>query len=795
MKPTIRATSRFKTILIMTADAAEETPRGHSVSGWLFGLAVFSGAALVFMLEPMVAKLVLPLLGGSPNVWNTSLAFFQAALLAGYGYAHLLQKIPSVRRQGLVHLGVLLAAALVLTPLKINGLLGDPWTGRPVLWLLAVLTLSIGAPFAALSATAPLVQAWHARVFQREGEPQPWALYAASNLGSLIALLAYPVVIEPGLTLSAQRWGWTAGYGVFVLLMAGLVLAIRRRPEPLPLSVAAGGEGLPVSWRQRLIWVLLAAAPSSLMLGVTAYVSTDIASAPFLWVAPLALYLLTFVIAFQDTPWIPRRISLLLQAMAVVVCAALFSRTHISVLLPVHLAAFFLTALVCHQALVARKPDPAHLTDFYLCMSLGGVIGGAFNAFLAPVIFNTVLEYPLVLVLACLAREGQTGKLNLIQGFVIAVSLATLAAAGLVVALASPTIFNERVIQLLTAVGAGSAFFIRDRRVIFTALVAVILTVAIAAGGQANPVHAHRSFFGVVHESIWPSKFDLPAMRLLTHGTTLHGVQVVDGPDHCRPMAYYSAFTPIGETFRLLQARGRPMTIGTVGLGTGSVATFVRPGDRLTFFEIDPMIVKISGDPATQTFDFTTKCAQGPVDYVIGDARLTLQRQPDNRYDLLLIDAFSSDAVPAHLLTVEAMRIYLSKIKPDGVVILHLSNRNLELPRPAAAVADAAGGYALYRHYLFKDRSCYWPPTYYDSEEDALVVARSPQVLEAFKAADRRWVPGDARGVRPWTDDYTNLFSALARRIKQLSEPDPPPSFKDCRGSQPPAPPDPRRGP
>lgn len=779
----------------MTADAAEETPRGHSVSGWLFGLAVFSGAALVFMLEPMVAKLVLPLLGGSPNVWNTSLAFFQAALLAGYGYAHLLQKIPSVRRQGLVHLGVLIAAALVLTPLKINGLLGDPWTGRPVLWLLAVLTLSVGAPFAALSATAPLVQAWHARVFQREGEPQPWALYAASNLGSLIALLAYPVLVEPGLTLSAQRWGWTLGYGAFVLLMAGLVLTIRRRPEPRPLSAPEGGEGAFVGWRRRLTWVLLAAAPSSLMLGVTAYVSTDIASAPFLWVAPLALYLLTFVIAFQDRPWISRGIGLLLQAMAVVVCAALFSHTYISVLLPVHLVAFFFTALVCHQALVARRPDPAHLTDFYLCMSMGGVVGGAFNAFLAPVIFNTVVEYPLVLALACLARDGQTGKLSLVQGFVTAVSVITLAGAALVVVLATPSIFNDRVVQLLTAVGAGSAFFIRDRRLTFAALVAGILTVAIAAGGQANPVQAHRSFFGVVHETIRPSKFGYPAMRLLAHGTTLHGVQVIDGPDHCRPMAYYSAYTPIGETFGVLQARGRPMTIGTVGLGTGSVATFVRPGDRLTFLEIDPMIVKISGDPATQVFDYTTRCAQGPVDYVLGDARLTLQRQPDSRYDLLLIDAFSSDAVPAHLLTVEAMRIYLRKIKPDGVVILHLSNRNLELPRPAAAVVQAAGGYALYRHYLFKDRRCYSPPTYYDSEEDALVVARSPEVLEAFKAADRRWVPGDARGVRPWTDDYTDLFSALVRRMQQLGDPDPPPSFKNCPGSPPLAPPNPRRAP
>jgi hypothetical protein len=765
----------------MAADHADSPRPGLTANSWLFGLAVFSGAALVFLVEPMVAKLVLPLLGGSSSVWNTSLAFFQAALLVGYGYAHLLQKLPSVRRQGLVHLAVLILAAAVLTPLKITGLLGEPWAGRPVLWLLTVLTLSIGAPFAALSATAPLVQAWHARVFRHDGAPQPWALYAASNLGSLIALLAYPILVEPGLTLSAQRWGWTLGYGAFIALMAVLVVTIRRQPDPPPLIAPTAGQDGAVGWSQRLVWVALAAAPSSLMLGVTTYISTDIASAPFLWVAPLALYLLTFIIAFQDRPWIPRGVALILQAVAIVIGAALFSHTHILTLLPVHLAAFFFTALVCHQVLVARRPDPAHLTDFYLCMSLGGVVGGVFNAFLAPVIFSTVLEYPLVLVLACLARPWTRERLTVVQGYVTGVSVALMLIAVAILIGLLPTVMNNRSIQWLTAIAAGCAFFVRGRTRLFTLLVAGLMTISAVSGSLSNPVHAHRSFFGVVHESLWPPEVGFGKMRLLMHGTTLHGVQLLDEADHCRPMVYYSPFTPIGEVFRTLQARGRPMTIGTAGLGAGTVATFVRPGDRLTFFEIDPMIVKISGDPATQSFDFTTACAKGPVDYVLGDARLTLQKQPAGKYDLLLIDAFSSDAVPAHLLTVEAVRIYLSKIKPDGVIILHLSNRNLELPRPAAAVAQAAGGYALYRHYLFLDRGpCYYPETYYDSEEDALIVARSPRVLEAFKAADRRWVPADARGVRPWTDDYTNLFSALLRRMAERSkEPPPRPACRD----------------
>jgi hypothetical protein len=749
----------------MTTDTANAAPGPRSATPWLFVLAVFSGASLVFLVEPMVAKLVLPLLGGSPNVWNTSLAFFQAALLVGYGYAHLLQKLPSVRQQGLVHLTVLILAALVLTPLKITGLLGEPWTGHPALWLLTVLTVSIGAPFAALSATAPLVQAWHARVFRHEGAPEPWALYAASNLGSLIALLAYPVIFEPSLALGDQRWSWTFGYGAFVLLMAVLVISIRRAPETAPLVAKTEAAGAGVAWRQRLIWIGLAAAPSSLMLGVTTYLSTDVASAPFLWVAPLALYLLTFIIAFQSRPWIPPWLTLILQAFAIAVCAALFSYTGILVMIPVHLACFFLTALVCHQALVARRPDPAHLTDFYLCMSLGGVVGGAFNAFLAPVIFSTVLEYPLVLVLACFARPWGEATRSRSRAYVAAFGVLALALCTIILLALPGTRLNHVAIQWLLAVAAGCAFFVRGRTPLFVIMVAGLMIVAALTGNQSNPVHAHRSFFGVVHESLWPDQTGRGALRLLTHGTTLHGAQVVEGRYHCRPLVYYSPTTPIGQVFRGVAARGRPMTIGAVGLGTGSVAAYVRPGDRLTFFEIDPMIVAISGRSKVQRFDYTTACAKGPVNYVLGDARLTLSKQAPAQFDVLLIDAFSSDAVPAHLLTVEAMRIYLSKIKPDGIVILHLSNRNLELPRPATAVAEAAGGYSMFRRYRFRDQGpCYRPASYWDSEEDALIVARSPAVLAGFKG-DGMWKPGDARGVRPWTDDYTNLFSALVRRM------------------------------
>jgi hypothetical protein len=382
----------------------------------LFAVAIFTSAALVFVVQPMVTKLVLPMLGGSPAVWNTAMVFFQTALLAGYGYAHLLQKVGSIKTQVGIHLGLLVAAALFL-PLSVNGLLGDPDPAAPIVWLLATLTLSVGAPFAVLSATAPLFQAWYARVRVGHADGQnPYVLYAASNLGSFLALLSYPILIEPLATLSGQRgwFGWSGGYAIFVLLVVALAFTVWRRrldqtSEPAQLEASA-----PLSWREKGILVLLAAAPSSLMLGVTSHLSTDVASAPFLWVLPLALYLLTFVIAFQNRPWIPLDITLIIQGAtgAIVVLIVAFRSANWSLAFGLHLIAFFFAALMCHQLLAARRPPPDRLTEFYLLMSVGGVVGGAFTALLAPVIFNMVWEYPLVLVLVGLARPWGRGRLS-----------------------------------------------------------------------------------------------------------------------------------------------------------------------------------------------------------------------------------------------------------------------------------------------------------------------------------------------------------------------------------------------
>jgi len=727
----------------------------------LFAATVFASAALVFLVQPMIAKLVLPLLGGSPAVWNTSVAFFQAALLVGYGYAHLLQRLRSVRAQALAHLIALLAAAVVL-PLSVRQPFGAPSVEHPVLWLLGVLTVSIGAPFAVLSATAPLAQAWHARAFGGAGGREPYVLYAASNLGSLLALVAYPVVVEPTLTLGAQRAGWSLGYGAFVLLIGALALVtVRSGPAVSIERVAAVPRS---SWAERLRWIALAALPSSLMLGVTAHITTDVASAPFLWVIPLGLYLATFIIAFATRPLIPPAVTLPFQAATAAASAVLipFGAGSLPMQFTAHLSAFFFTALMCHQALVASRPPPGRLTEFYFWMSLGGVLGGAFNAFLAPAIFNNVWEYPLALTLSALARPQARGPVRAGSWVMLAlVALAGLAA--MVLTTFCGQIGETELAELgppaLLTAAAIAAFRLRGDGLMFCAALAALSIGAHAASERAGALKSWRSFFGVlrISEAYVPSLGG--PVRMLANGTTLHGAQALAPEFRCRPLVYYTPDSPIGQVFRALAAERPSLRIGAVGLGTGSVAAYVRPADRLTFFEIDPLVVRVATDP--RNFTYTSRCARGVVDYVTGDARLTLADQPPGAFDILLIDAFSSDAVPAHLLTVEAVRGYLARLKPDGVLILHLSNRHLDLIGPAQAVAAAAGGAAL-----VQQRRVFGVNGGWESDEDAVIIGRSPQALAPF-VFDRRWRASDPKAARPWTDDYVNLPGALWRKLRQ----------------------------
>ena len=749
--------------------------RQASASQGIFALTIFVSAALVFAVEPIVGKLMLPLLGGGPSIWNTSLAFFQGMLLVGYGYAHILQKLRSLRLQVFVHLSILAVAALVL-PLHVSNWVGAPDPDRPALWLLGALAGTIGAPFAVLSATAPLVQSWYARTVDLERGPEPYALYAASNIGSLAALVAYPLIIEPLTPLHGQTLGWSLGYAGFFALMAVLMFKVTRTLE-LPIArTETTGPG-PV-WTERGLWVLLAAIPSSLMLGVTSYVTTNVASAPFLWVIPLALYLLTFILAFSSRQLFSKDGVLTFQAAALVVCIAFssFVPDNLALSLIAHLGCFFLTALVCHQALVARRPDPGYLTEFYLWMSVGGVVGGGFNAFLAPVIFNDVWEYPLVLVVSCLARPWGSGPVRRWRWITLAV--------GLVAAISFPVfrqvetqfggsamglfrITDPDLALVLPRLGIATALvcaFVLRRRALLLFVMAVAIWGSTQVSGLTSESQARwRSFFGVVKES----HLDVPQLGgdvlMLVHGTTLHGAQARNPTYRCRPLVYYAPQTPIGQVFTQMEKARPALRIGAVGLGAGTVASYVRPADRLTFFEIDPLVVRIATDP--KRFTYVSQCARGPIDYVTGDARLTLSGQPRDLFDILLVDAFSSDSVPVHLMTVEAVKGYLAHIKPDGVVVLHLSNRNVDLVGPAMAVARRAGGFARVQSHEMDPNA----PALSESSEDALIIARNRDALEGF-ISDPRWKPSNPNAARPWTDDYTNLIGAMITRARQKAD-------------------------
>ena len=753
-----------------TLTPAEPTlPSGSIVTSALFAIAIFTSASLVFIVQPMVTKLLLPLMGGSPAVWNTAMVFFQSALLAGYLYAHLLQKISSLKAQVIAHLVILALAALFL-PLQVSGLLGEADSTAPVSWLLGTLIISIGAPFAVLSATAPLLQAWFARLQAgtKIGK-NPYVLYAASNLGSFLALLSYPVLIEPLASLSMQRNSWSLGYGVFValVLLIGLLIWSRRQAVQVaqPLEKSA-----PIPIKRKLLLVFLAALPSSLMLGVTAHISTDVAAAPFLWVVPLALYLLTFVIAFQNRPLISLFYTLILHACAVVLVTALVGLTSGNwvMLFFTHLLAFFVTTLMCHQQMAARRPAPDRLTEFYLLMSLGGVLGGAFTALVAPVIFNAVLEYPIVLVLACLARTPDKSPWTKKQ--------IALAVAGILLVISLPILFEiirynpewraiftdqlpNRTAQIILLAAGICAFLIRNKVLVFTLIMAIGTASGLHVSRNFDWLLEDRSFFGVMRVSR-TIDMDLGGdTHVMMHGTTLHGAQSRHPEVKCEPTLYYADSGPLGQAAILIQNRKDAAKMGIVGLGSGAMASYKRAGDTMTFFEIDPMVDRIARDP--KWFTYISECADGEIKTVIGDARLTLEKEAPGTYDYLLIDAFSSDAIPAHLLTREAIAGYLSLLSEDGVVVLHLSNRHMDITRPAMAAAEAQNAAFLHQMYYKISKNS----GYGDASAEALVLARNEAALEDFRK-DGRWQPWDSGGVKPWTDDYVDLFSALRRHGK-----------------------------
>lgn len=748
----------------------DESGRELDVPVLLYGTALLLSSFLIFWVEPLFTKSVLPMLGGSPRVWNTALVFFQVTLLAGYLYAHWSSRVLSARAQSVLQVTLVAVAAVGLPVLAPEGW-SPPADALPIPWLLSLFAVGIGLPFFALSSMAPMLQRWFARLPHRHSD-DPYFLYAASNFGSLLALLAFPLVLEPWLPLGVQNLAWGWSYGALTLMVAAAALYLWRRAPAAESSTgsspdgeAADGPGStprdgPVSWTDRLTWILLSFAPASLLHGVTSHITTDIAAVPLLWVGPLALYLLTFVLVFSRRSPISHRWMLRIEPWVVVPLALFFEVMGAAYgpwALVVHLAAFFVLAMVCHGELARRRPEASHLTEFYLWMSAGGALGGIFNAVVAPYLFEWGVEYPLMIAAAASLRPVMKGS-DLVSWRDLAWP-AGLAAAVLLPAQLFGIRYFELPVPLTWLIVLGLpviVFGFRHRPVRFGLGVGVLLTVAFTALSQSPDTMARaRSFYGV----LTVESEDDGRVHRLRHGTTLHGVQIVQPPDlRTIPVGYYDRGGPVGQVFRVTNDPSTPSVddIGVMGLGTGALACYARPGERWTFYEIDPLVVRWARD--TSYFHYLSECGQdGDVEVELGDGRLSLRDRPDDSLDLLVLDAFSSDAVPVHLLTREALDLYLDKLSDHGILLFNTSNRFVDLTPVLARLAENAGVAA---------RAQYHTPGLDTPHRDHIYT--SEWVLITPDSRWLSWLEGRAwRPLRPeedadlWTDHYSNVLGIV----------------------------------
>ncbi|WKA25949.1 spermidine synthase [Bradyrhizobium roseum] len=724
---------------------------------FLYGLTLFVSALLLFSIQPMFAKMVLPKLGGAPAVWSVAMVFFQTVLLAGYAYAHLLNRLLQSRRAAMFHMALVGLTAMAL-PISIAPGWSAPPSEGTALWLFGLFACSIGLPFFTLSASAPLLQSWFAASGHRQAG-NPYVLYAASNLGSFAALFAYPIAIEPLLTLKAQAAGWSFGFAGFVLLLAiASLFTSGAVPAAAPASAQdeAGAGAV-----QRMRWIGLAAVPSGLVIAVTAHLTTDIAAAPFLWVLPLAIYLLTFVAVFRERPWIAhanvvRLVPFVVAPLAVSLIGG--DKVFWLTVIALNLVAFALLTLMCHGELYRRRPSPRRLTEFYLCTSLGGVLGGAFAGLLAPQLFNDNYEYPILVALAVLCMPGFFA--GGIRKAATELWPWLLPSAVLVLAwcMIRPQLSAalELPFQAGLALLAAAMLFQRQKMTRFFALVVLsFVFTGLWRPGMA-PIETARSFFGVHRVA------DVSGgkARILYHGTTIHGAQrlrnddgtaVVGSPS---PLTYYYAQGPLAEAIDVARmTHGALGRVAVVGLGTGSLACHRKAGEQWTFFEIDPEVIRIARDP--RLFTFLSNCAADAT-VVAGDARLTLEASPD-RYDLIVLDAFSSDSIPAHLLTREAMAGYLARLSPGGVIVAHISNRHLDLAPVVANVAQSLGLVSFLRE---DDQAGEFMTTF---ASNARVVAMARSADDTGRVAEQ-WRPlfPDPKSSL-WTDDYSNILGIMLR--------------------------------
>ena len=715
----------------------------RSLAPALFTATIFLSATLLFFVQPLFAKLILPRIGGAPAVWTTAMLFFQTVLIAGYLYAHLMIRLVPLRAQLWVHLAFW-AAALMFLPLSVS----EAWAFDPsgsmavqTLWLLA---LGVGVPFAMLSANAPLLQAWYARSGGPSAE-DPYFLYGASNLGSLIALLAFPLVAEPLFGGRDIGFAWAAG---FVLLGLGLGFsgcAAVRANIGAPQKAAPPKTKLGLS--QLALWAFIAFVPSSLMLAVTTEISTDLGSFPLIWVVPLAIYILSFVLTFSQRA-LPASLTRPAALLSVIVMAVLVSNqanampAWVKALL--FAPALLAVAVEAHRLLYARRPEAGHLTVFYITMSVGGALGGLANSIIAPWVFSGVHEGLVSVLLA--------GGLLLLGSPRICHRTYLRAVIGGLLAIAFLYGWNGLLVIPLPPLGylalaAGFALWLALHwREALPVLAGLMFFLGVDWAADTKPyLFKDRSFFGA------HSVRDDGDLRIYANGTTVHGLQRVDEAGaRPTPLSYYHPQSPMAELITAPEGRAAG-AIGIVGLGVGSLACYAEPGQDWAFYEIDPMVDQVARDP--RLFTFMSDCA-GDAPTHLGDARIVLDRQ-DVTYDILLLDAYSSDAIPVHLVTAEAVQLYLERLTTGGLLVFHISNRYYDISQPLARIGGALGLTMAIRSDVPGEN------TQAGAKASVVVAMSLDPARMAPVMADTRWQPLTSDGGPVWTDDYANLLGAL----------------------------------
>jgi hypothetical protein len=696
------------------------------------------------------------------------MVFFQSLLLAGYAYAHYLMRLKSRMIPVAVHL-VLLAIALATLPLSIASGWGEPPNSGYAFWLLGLFAVSIGLPFFALAANNPLLQAWFVRTGHPNG-PDPYFLYASSNIGSFLALLSYPVLLEPMFTLRTQNLIWSGGYGLLIVLIAACGALLLRSPASAAVDVLAADSAAPApAWSLRARWIFLAAVPSGLLIAVTAHISTDVAAAPLLWVLPLSLYLLTWVLVFQSRPLLPHKWMLMLQPLAisgVIVLLAIGGEQNLLLTLGGHQLCFFVIAMACHGELARTRPAAKYLTGFYVALSFGGMLGGLFAGLLAPFIFSWVAEYPILLALAALCRppRGEERWPRWSRWYWPFLAVLAAALIGLSYSTGKPSWWLEDnrtwaigavgVLAALLALGLNAG-----RWKIFATVVLALVMVRVYPSDEGR-VETVRSFFGVHKIVVTPHG----QYHVLMHGTTIHGAEKFQNNDGTpvtgrpEPITYYQKDGGIGQAITAVRERkGAPLRVAVIGLGSGTLACASEPGETWKFFEIDQSMVDTARDP--KYFTYIQNCAPD-LKPVMGDARLTFAKEPDSVYDLIIVDAYSSDAIPIHLATEEAMAIYKQKLAPQGVVVMHVSNRHLELASVVVGIAEAND----LKSWVYNE----------DSGRDDEYIFATNVVVSAREEADigklassEQWAATEPdEKQRVWTDDYSNVLGAVYRRLR-----------------------------